>query len=113
MLKNRIINIRPEKAFLYLAIIFGISFLFTTPPYQVPDDAYHFYHLYNISEFYVNSKDGMETVPKSFVKFDSLFSVIPFHNERKTSPGEIFSLLNQKLNNQKVLRDRSNNVYES
>lgn len=96
MLKEKFLNLKPEKVFLLLSIIFGFLFLVAIPPYQLYNDSYNFYHLYNISEFYGNAEKESETVPVDFVKLDSLFRDISLNNESKISPSEIFSLLKQK-----------------
>jgi uncharacterized membrane protein len=40
----------PARVFLLLGIVYGIFFLFVTPPFQVPDEPNHFYRAYQISE---------------------------------------------------------------
>ena len=40
----------PEKAYLFLGLIFGILFLMITPPFQVPDEPQHFYRAFHVSE---------------------------------------------------------------
>ncbi len=47
-LKEKIL--RPELVFLFLACIFGTTFLILTPPFQVPDEPNHFFRAYHISE---------------------------------------------------------------
>lgn len=39
----------PTKVFVISAAIFGLFFLFATPPFQTPDEAVHFYRAYQIS----------------------------------------------------------------
>jgi len=41
---------RVENVFLVLAVIFGMLFMFLTPPFQVPDEAAHFFRAYQISQ---------------------------------------------------------------
>lgn len=41
---------RPESIFLFLGMIFGTAILLITPPFQVPDEAVHFYRAINISQ---------------------------------------------------------------
>jgi len=90
-------NIKPEKIFLLYSIIFGLLFILVTPPYQIPDENYHFYHAFTISEFYAYSDNGYESVPKSFIEFDTLFTGISFHPDVKIKPDIITSLLGQDL----------------
>ena len=49
MLKLYKVRQRVEHIFLVLSIIFGIIFAFTMGPFQVPDEAAHFYRAYEIS----------------------------------------------------------------
>ena len=42
---------RPENLFLLLGALFGIIFLFVTPPWNVPDEEKHFFRAYQVSEF--------------------------------------------------------------
>jgi uncharacterized membrane protein len=43
-------NIRAERFFVFAGSIFGILFLFITPPFRVPDEPNHFYRAWQISE---------------------------------------------------------------
>jgi uncharacterized membrane protein len=43
----------PEYIFLILALFFGILFVFLTPPFQVPDEGYHYSKSVETSEFYI------------------------------------------------------------
>jgi uncharacterized membrane protein len=40
----------PEKAFRIIGPLFGILFLLVTPPFQVPDEPYHFARAFHVSE---------------------------------------------------------------
>ena len=40
----------PEKAFLFLGLIYGMIILVITPPFQVPDESNHFFRAYQVSE---------------------------------------------------------------
>jgi len=42
-MRLKIINIPPETIFIIIGLIYGLAFLFITPPFfVVPDEAYHF-----------------------------------------------------------------------
>ncbi len=41
--------IKPENAFLFIALIYGIGFMFVIPPFQVPDEWEHSFKAYGIS----------------------------------------------------------------
>ncbi len=42
-------RVLPERAFLLLAILLGVVFIFVTPPFEVPDEGAHFYRSYQVS----------------------------------------------------------------
>jgi uncharacterized membrane protein len=39
-----------QRAFLVLSILFGIAFVFITPPFQTPDEPHQFFRSYQVSE---------------------------------------------------------------
>jgi uncharacterized membrane protein len=41
---------RIEKCYLFFALLFGLVFLFLTPPFQVADEPAHFYRAFQVSE---------------------------------------------------------------
>ena len=41
---------KPESVFLFFGFVFGMAMLFLTPPFQVPDEAVHFYRAIHISQ---------------------------------------------------------------
>lgn len=43
--------LRPQSIFLFLAVVFGLLFTFTLPPFQVPDEAAHMFRAYQLSKF--------------------------------------------------------------
>lgn len=43
-------NIEPQKAFLFLGIIFGVVFLLLIPPFQINDEPAHYYKAYVVSQ---------------------------------------------------------------
>ncbi|HLZ14432.1 MAG TPA: DUF2142 domain-containing protein, partial [Candidatus Saccharimonadales bacterium] len=47
---SRITRISPSRFFLVCALVFGLSFLIFTPPFNVPDEQAHFFRAYQISE---------------------------------------------------------------
>lgn len=75
---NYIINTKKlnENKFLLLTLSFIIPILFIIPPLSVPDEAYHFYKAYGISEVSIKSSIGSELsnhsleVPKSIKCID-------------------------------------------
>ncbi|EKE00160.1 MAG: hypothetical protein ACD_22C00082G0003 [uncultured bacterium] len=41
---------KSEHVFIYLGIVFGVMFVFVTPPFQAPDEYNHFFRAYEISQ---------------------------------------------------------------
>ena len=53
-MKIKILNFQPENIFIIIGLIYGLAFLFITPPFfVVPDEATHFYKAYGLSEGYL------------------------------------------------------------
>jgi uncharacterized membrane protein len=73
----------PECIFLILSLFFGILFVFLTPPFQVPDEVYHYYRSYEISEFHIWTPNQGGTYGDYFPG-----SIIAF-------PGEVWPSLNR------------------
>ena len=44
------LNLQPQNIFLFLGLVYGITFLLVLPPLQVPDGYAHFYKAYGISD---------------------------------------------------------------
>ncbi len=65
------VDARPERTFVWLSLVFGVAFLFATPPLDIPQEARHFARAYMISEgrLLVPSADvrGGATIPRSLV----------------------------------------------
>ena len=78
---SKLRNIQPEKAFLVLALIFGIAILCINPPFQVPDEQVHFYKSYALT-------DGQSYEKKLVILRDFLFQKVP-----------IMLILNLKVSN--------------
>lgn len=47
---NEILQVKPEKIFFLIALIYGLSFLVINPPFQVYDEREHFYRAFTISD---------------------------------------------------------------
>ena len=84
----------PACLFLLIGIPYGLTLLFVTPPFQVPDEDAHFLRAYSVSEFQLINKRRPDTagdfVPASIVQTTwALTADIPQHPERKTSVASI------------------------
>jgi len=84
----------PVKFFIVAAAIFGGLLAFIMPPFQVADEAAHFFKAYQVSEGNLSSKQ----VPPSLYRLRDLFDYLPFHPERKTSVDQILSSRGIQLN---------------
>ncbi len=95
-------KIQPGKFFLLVAFVWGLLMVFVTPPFQVPDEASHFFRSYQVCnfKFFPLSKYNMlgGLVPNSIISYLSGFNHLPFHPEAKTSPAIILSGFNTSLN---------------
>lgn len=83
-------NIRPEWFFVTVGIVFGMTFLLLTPPFQTPDEPVHFFRAYQVSEgnLLVDSLQGMNggKLPTSLaetVEETTTAPVVSFHDEAK------------------------------
>ena len=88
-------RIKPEIAYLCLALPFGLCLVFLTPPFQVPDELVHYCRAFEISEFQFRGEN--KTVPASIFRLESVFSHLKFNPDAKTSYKEIDSLASLKL----------------
>lgn len=89
---------RLARLFVVLAAAFGVVFVFTTPPFQVPDEPSHFYRTYQIAQgrFFAERRDrsaGGE-LPVSLVQtVEAVSGGISFHPENKADPAAIRAAL--------------------
>jgi uncharacterized membrane protein len=105
-------NIKPEKAFLIIALVFGMTFLVSTPPFQVFDESEHFYKAIYLGEGHVlpvNEGYGAGIyVPQSAFESIRTFQNLPLHPENKVDLRDIKSLLKVHFNEKyKVFMDMS------
>ena len=85
----------PEYAFLLIATIFGVIFIYFTPPFQTPDEPAHFYRSYQISELNFSSKPY--EAPESLQTITAPGERMKFKSWEKTSKEEILALKNIRL----------------
>lgn len=98
-------TVSPEKAFLSIALIFGVMFVFVTPPFQVPDEPQHFYRAFQVSELgflspmEVNDHQGA-LLPKSLAALVDSSDVAStrFRPENKVNPAKFLATLHAPLN---------------
>ena len=92
------LTIAPEKCYVYLALVFGLSLVFLTPPLQVYDEIDHFNRSYQLTEFNILQFDS--TVPDSLMQLFYNYSKMTFDTLKKTSIDEILSHREVELNPQ-------------
>jgi len=94
-------TLRPEIAFLILGLLFGIGFLVLNPPFQAPDEAFHMFRSWEISQGKLedNTQNGLThmQVPKSFIEFLKPSLAVLSHPRVKTSTQEILQFRNKAL----------------
>ncbi len=88
-------KITPGKLFLAVSLQWGLIMVFVTPPFQVPDEASHFYRSYQVSrgDFSPVVKNNQlgGYIPRSISRYLSGYTHIPFHKDEKTSLSKILS----------------------
>jgi uncharacterized membrane protein len=101
---QKYVPLTPEIIFLILGIIFGCTFTFLTPPFQVPDEINHFFRAYQVSEKHIlgEVQNGIPggTLPASLSQFASQYNDIPFHPEKKASLQQLKESFNIPLEKQ-------------
>ena len=75
---ERIKKVKPSSFFAFTATLFGLLFLFITPPFQGPDEINHFYKAYQIADGHFTSEIKDDRlgghIPKSIIKSTGAFT---------------------------------------
>lgn len=92
----------PQKAFLLLGGVFGLLFLFITPPFQVPDEFQHFLQAYNLSEGRTRARLierwGGESLPASLGRFfNTVNPHLATHPENRQDLGDLLDQFQRPL----------------
>ena len=70
----------PIKVFVVFALVFGIIFIFLTPPYQVSDEDNHFYRAYQLSELQLRGNKTQvgpgDTLPRRLLDTKNSFDYL-------------------------------------
>jgi uncharacterized membrane protein len=86
---------RPHHVFATIALVFGTALVLIVPPFQSPDETFHFLRAYQITEggFIAHEKDARNligaTLPLSLDRVSAPFLKMNFHPEIKASLTEI------------------------
>lgn len=95
-------NIEPQKAFLFLGIIFGVVFLLLVPPFQINDEPAHYYKAYVVSQGQlIPEKTGGVAgfyVPESLEKTVATYYPMVNKYEVKQNSSSYASTLNLPVN---------------
>lgn len=78
-----------DRIFLWIAALFGVLYIFITPPFQAPDEFFHFYRTYQLSEGQVlATKEGNQVgglLPRSLQTVSLPFMGLPHQPENRLS----------------------------
>lgn len=97
---------RPHRAFAVVALLFGTALVVVVPPFQSPDESFHFLRAYQITEggFVAHEKDQRDlmgaTLPVSLDRVSTPFLKMCFHPEIKASVDDIHRALRIPLDPQ-------------
>ena len=94
VIRNKLSSVTIEKLFLFLALTFGLLYVFILPPFQSVDEQNHFFRVYQISENRILA-DNINSTAGGYLP-ESLYQ---FSNKYKTFIKNIFQ--KQTLNNLK------------
>jgi len=84
------ITINPEQVFLGISVIFGLAFVFITPPFQVADEPSHLFRTWQVSEF--NLFKSADRAPESLIQLAKMADRMKFMAHEKTSISELRTL---------------------
>ncbi|HMK54812.1 MAG TPA: DUF2142 domain-containing protein, partial [Methanobacteriaceae archaeon] len=98
-----------HNLFLIFGLIFGLLFLFLTPPFQVPDEEAHLYKSFHLSQGkikadYSNIEPGIY-IPNSLNQTTGAFVYLHYHAERKLQLSSVWQLLNGGVKGPPVFKD--------
>ena len=88
----------PEKIYVVLALVFGLSLVFITPPLQTPDEQDHLNRAYQLAELNIFQYES--TVPSSLIQLFDTFGRLNFNPLQKTNINEIIAQRKVELNPQ-------------
>lgn len=101
MLKLKLPQLTPERAFLATAATFGLLFVLIIPPFQAPDEPNHFYRAYQVSTFHFLGERLDHVVgghvPRSFIATSGRFQYLSFQPKQKAHLSNILHELLRPL----------------
>lgn len=95
-------GVRPERVFLVVGAVFGLLFLFVTPPFQAPDEYAHFYRAFQVAQggLLAQRHDGVlgGWLPVSVLTTaERAAPGIAFHPEKKERLEDLLALIEMPL----------------
>ena len=95
-------NIKPETAFIILAVIYGLSFLMINPPFQAIDEKTHFLRASDVSEGHmmpsqVNGR-SLVTITEGMAAVTAKFNDLSIYPYDKLTVGELTAGLDIPIN---------------
>ncbi len=97
-------RLNPQYIFVIVGLIYGIAFLITVPPFQIPDEYDHYYKALDISNGNIipvkigNNLAGVYVPKSAKILTDSIYQKWAFFINNREKIG-IYSLLNMHYNN--------------
>lgn len=92
---------KPERLFLFLALLFGGILVFLIPPYQAPDEINHYFRSYQILQGHLFSEKTPQglggRIPEDTLAVIAAFEDQPFHPEPRSSAAEILENLRKTV----------------
>ncbi|MEA1898150.1 MAG: DUF2142 domain-containing protein [Bacteroidota bacterium] len=87
-------RLSPHKTILCITIVFGLSLIVLTPPFQVPDEINHFYRAWQVSTGTFSSVKQNQRlggyIPKSLDKLSSEFRPFTLNPYNRMSPKQVW-----------------------
>jgi uncharacterized membrane protein len=90
------LTIVPEKIYLILALVFGLSLVFIAPPLQVPDEIDHLNRAYQLTELDIFQYNS--TVPASLMQLFDNYAKMNYDTFKKNSIDKVQALRKVELN---------------
>ena len=108
--------ISPERIVVILAIIFGLVWIIITPPFQAPDEDWHFFRVFQISEgditaFKIGDQKGAY-LPRSIIEtVENINPGLKFNSDERQDLELVRKYLSISLNVQEKIFHPSPNSY--
>lgn len=101
--------IRPERIFLYIALVYGLFIILVYPPFQGPDETSHFYRIYQLSNFKIISEKGERGLGGDYFKKSLIDTVqrsgqgVAFKKKLRVNIIENIELIKNPINDDRLV----------